>query len=145
MNKILSFIVCLITVNLVNSLQYHVQLDMGPEEFPRVPGSLFLHSSSKLDDSIRENLLKKTTISSGKTYVIGTNIDLEVGQLNKISFSWKSEEQNVETPIYLNRLNLIPSYIKDNVQRTRSKLKLCPSEHEIYSNRPVLLQKCQFL
>lgn len=60
MNKILSFIVCLITVNLVNSLQYHVQLDMGPEEFPRVPGSLFLHSSSKLDDSIRENLLKKT-------------------------------------------------------------------------------------
>ena len=76
-------------------------------------------------------------------YVYRTNIDLEADKITSIIFLWTANDSSVQTPIYLNQLNLIPTYIKDDIQRTKSRKKLCPLNRKVYSNKQAPLADCK--
>lgn len=76
-------------------------------------------------------------------YVYKVNIDTEVQNITRIAFLWKAINSNVQTPIYLNQLNLIPAYIKDDIARTKARKKLCPRDHKVYSNKQAPLADCR--
>ena len=64
-------------------------------------------------------------------------------KISSLVFLWRASDSSVQTPIYLNQLNLIPSYIKDDLARTRARKKLCPLDHKVFSDKQAPLADCR--